>query len=545
MARTLRAIRQEMRSQISRALLAAASCLAVSTGAVPSLAQPATAAPSDDLYFVNEAGERVAFTPAYESWFGRDRYRPNYLRAAAENAIVVALELFIYWHDPRSNSQDWQFPDVVSKLESKDAVRFDDNLMRTNYLYHSFAGASHYLFTRVNGFGVPESFATAAAFSTLYEFVLEWRELVSLNDLIVTPLGGAAAGELLHQLGNYLNSEPPHVHTRVRQPAENVLRDGAQVTIGFPRRLHDNFDDPPYPVRLERDSLGLSSAWGHEFRVWTGLTMAGNDEGQTRALIALGGKIELAAMPGFLRPGVIERWYGAGNFTRAEVRSAFAGSWYDVELDIDSHLFGLYSQDIEVDEDGLSGQANELGFGTGLHYLDRRLFGRRDQLGVVHVFRPVERAWFFLGPARLELELDVSPDFASLHSAAYEEYVRRFGMEGTKASLARYGYLHSWGLSAGASAALRLGDAELAARGRFGRYESIDGVDREQDNVTVDSHGIETVLDFGASLTLAPVGAPVFGRFDYSETLRRSILEPDIEVNRSDRRALLAFGLVF
>lgn len=542
MARALRAIRSRACSQIRRALLATAAGVALSAVGAVARAEPEAAPPPDDFY-LNEAGEVVPFSATYDSWFGPGRYERDYVRAGVEHAGVVVLEMFFYWYDPDANSVDWQFPDVKTKLTSNNAVRFDDNLMRTNYIYHPLAGAAHYLATRVNGFGVPESFASAAAFSTLYEAVLEWRELVSINDLIVTPLGGMAAGELLNQLGDYLNSEPPAVRTKVRRPAGPIVRDGAQVILGFPRRIHDSLDDPAYPVVLERDNLGLSSAYAHEFRLWTGLQTAGNEQGRTHEFTALGGQIELFAMPGFLRPGRFERWYGSGNFTRAELRSAFAGSRFEIELDVDSHLFGHYSQNIDLA--GSTGVANELGFGTGLYYLDRHLFGRRDQLGIVHVLRPIERAFILADPVRLELELDVSPDFAALHSAAYEEYARASGTDGTKSPLVRHGYWHGWGLSAGASAALLLGGTELAVRARYGRYESIEGVDREQDTVTKDLHGSETVIDLGATLTVEPDGAPVFARFEIADTLRRSFLEPDIEVDRSDRRMVVALGLVF
>jgi hypothetical protein len=510
----------------------------------PSAAQPNDPARVDD-FFIDDQGRLQRFSTTYQSWFGPERHPRQYARAAMENGLITILEMAFYWYDPQSNSVDWQFPDVSSKLQSASAVRFDDNLMRTNYLYHPFAGQSHYLFTRVNGFSVGESFLTAAAFSTAYEMLLEWRELVSINDLIVTPVGGTAVGEFFNQLGGYLNSEPPHAHLHVRQPAPVVVRDGAEVTLGLPQHLHESFDEPEYPVLLPPDTNGLSSAYHHAFRLTAGLEAAGNGTSRWQELYQINGRFQLVAMPGFLRPGGFHRWFGTGNFTSSRVRVAFAGRESDIEVHFDSDLFGHYGQNVRSSPGGRTGFANELGIGTGLRYLDRRLFGRTDQLGIVHLLRPVDRAWFLFGPARLELALDLSPDFASIHSAAYESYVRRFGTDGTKSSLIRHGYLHTWGVSGGAVVALSAGDARIEASGRYGHYESIEGLERNQEEVSVDSHGTETVRDLAFAFELEPRGSPLSARFELAETRRGSRLEPDLHATRTHRRVSVGLGLAF
>jgi len=512
--------------------------------ALPAAAdQLAESSPTHD-YYLDAKGRAVRFSPAYQSWFGPNRYERQYVRALAENGIITVLEFAVYWYDPHANSVDWQYPDVQSKLSSSEAVRFDDNLMRSNYLYHPFAGQMHYWMTRVNGFGIPESSFVAALNSTLYEMVWEWRELVSINDLVVTPVGGTAAGEFFHQLGNYLNSEPPHVHTDVRQSIGSVARGGTRVTLGLPRAMHDDFDDPPYPLRLEPDNLGLSSAYHHDFRLSFGLDTVSNESDDVRQMYSFGGRFEIAAMPGFLRPGEFGLWFFNGNFVASDVRLAFGRRSGDIELKIDSDLFGYYRQAIRPAPGGAEGFANETAFGTGLRYLDRSLFGRRDQIGIVHLFRPVQRVWLCLGPARLKLSADISPDFAALHSAAYKTWMERFGTDGTKSSLQAHGYWHGWGISAGAGVGVELGAIELSGRARHGRYESIDGWERAQEEVTRDTTGTETVTDLEASVALEPEGGLVSARAEYAETRRGSTLE-SIRAERLQRRLTVSLGLRF
>jgi hypothetical protein len=263
-------------------------------------------------------------------------------------------------------------------------------------------------------------------------------------------------------------------------------------------------------------------------------TVAGGRDrpGQTFSFSA---EAEIAAMPGFQRPGRFSRWFDNGNFTSFDARIAWGDAGSELDLDIDSHLAGDYSQDIQTSDGGLVGHANEIAIATGLRYVDRRSSGVRDQYGIVHFPHPVERAWIHLGPARLELGADVSGDFASLYSAAYEDFQARFGSDGVKASLLRHGYTHGLGFSGGVSAAVVAGALELGARARHGRYSSIDGLERNQDEVTRDSHSTETITDYGAHLRIEPPDTVLSARFELAEMRRGSTLESSLGTFRKDR----------
>jgi hypothetical protein len=504
----------------------------------------ATGEPLEDDYYTDPTGKRAAFTPVYEGWFGSDRYPTRYWRAAWENLAVSGLELAIYWYDWDSIVVDWQFPDVGTKLTSREAFRLDDNLLQTNYLFHSFAGGTHYVVSRTNGFGVLGAWATTAASSALYELVLEWKEIVSFNDLITTPFGGMAMGEFFHQLGNYLNSQPPQVdHVGL----ETVAHETSLILVAGPNQLHDALDDEKPPPPVYADNLGLSSAYHHRFRVLLGRDLIEDDRGRSGAVFSTDGKFELAAMPGFQRAGKFSLWYTNGNFTSFDARLAYGlgapgygGSARNVELTFDSHLVGWYEQDFEPTADGLRGQAHEVAVATGLRYAERWLLGRNDHYGIVHLPHPVQRTWIALGPAKVRLGVEVSPDFGSLYSAAFETYAFRYGREGTKSSLKRHGYFHGWGLSAGASAALIAGGFELGADARYGRYESIDGVERVQEEVTREPHGREAVTELEAHLAFEPRGVAVATQIELSQSIRSSALAA-IETLRFTRR--LTFGL--
>lgn len=493
----------------------------------------------DRDFFVDARGRKVRFSSVYDGWFGGQRYQPNYGRAAVENVAVFALELAVYWSDPGSNIVDWQYPDVAAKLTSNEAVRLDDNLLQTNYLFHSFAGGTHFLIMRANGFGVLPSFLTASASSALYEFVLEWKEIVSINDLIVTPFGGAAMGEFFHQLGNYLNSAP----IDRSGPIPAALRGSSRTTFGLPRRLHDALDEPPPPPSVPLDNLGLSSAYDHHFRVFA-IQDTNEHEGQgTSSMYGADARFEISAMPGFLRTGTFDTAFSEGNFTDSAVRISLGDGTKDASVRFDSHLFGWYSQDIRAAPGGHRGYGSETALGVSMRYVTRTLHGQ-EQFGIVHLAQPIQRAWFALGPVRLKLSTAVSPDFASVRAIAYEPYRDEYGSGGSKSSLLRHGYVHALGFSAENSVALGVQGIEAGIEGRYGIYESLDGIERLQEQVTRDTHSREVLTELGAYVRIDPPKSAFTTMIEFSSLRHDSRLD-SVSATQVMRRLTVGVGLHF
>jgi hypothetical protein len=360
--------------------------------------------------------------------------------------------------------------------------------------------------------------------------------------LIVTPFGGTALGEFAYHLGNYLNSEPAPALSRA--PLASLAGGGARDVLGGPRTLHDAIDQPPPPPRVASDNLGLSSAYTHRFRILFGQETVQDERGKVDGVIAFHGSFELVAIPGFLRPGRFQRWFSNGNFTHWEARLGYAPGSRDADLDFGSHLFGWYSQNFETGPNGGRGYAHEVAFSTSVHFLNQRLAGHDDQFGIVHLLSPLEQVWMRSGPVKLRFGVDFSPDFASLHSAAYELFVQRFGREGTKSSLHRHGYFHGWGLSAGASTALDIDAFEFGARARYGRYESIDGAERVQEEVTREPHGRETVSELAAHVAFEPPGTPLSAELELARIGRESALGW-LNASRAIRKASITLGVHF
>lgn len=481
----------------------------------------------------------------YTRFFGTHRYARDYSRAAFENTSLLLFELFLYWYEPQSSVVDWQFPDLQTKVTSTEAVRFDNNLTRTNFMLHPTAGGMHYLLTRTNGFGVAPSFVAAAGSSAIYELLLEWREIVSLNDLIVTPFGGLSSGEFMHQFGNYLNSEPEAVRTSVRGTLGSTVRDAARYSGGLPRAVHDALDKPLAPASAGVDNLGLSRAWFHEFRVRVGQQSYFDGEGRVGDLFALRSELQLFAMPGFLRPGDFERWYFEGNYGRFHLRIANGDAGHATELEFGAHLMGYYAQELRSPTDGY---AHEFALASELVYVDRKELSGREHYGLVRFPHPAARFWFGLGDARLELAVRASADFASIRSIAFPKYAARFGETGAKSTLQLHGYAHHFGISAGASAELIVGDVAFGGSAEHGHYESIDVLDREQETVFRESHESERMTELEAHFRIEPQGSAVSAQFEAAEVLQDSYLDSalgNFQGASSVRRLSVELGVVF
>ena len=68
-----------------------------------------------------------------------------------------------------------------------------------------------------------ESFVFTFASSYFWEFVVEFREVVSVNDMIATPVGGFSIGESMFQLGRFFRSQRPTFFNKIARFLSNPI----------------------------------------------------------------------------------------------------------------------------------------------------------------------------------------------------------------------------------------------------------------------------------------------------------------------------------
>ena len=117
----------------------------------------------------------------------------------------------LIWYNLDHSNQKDQLYDTKGALANRfngfNAWNFDSNLFETNFVSHPGAGALYYLTGRTNGYGKFESYLFAIGGSACWEYFCEIQEVVSINDMIVTPFGGAAVGEPVYQLISHIGKE--------------------------------------------------------------------------------------------------------------------------------------------------------------------------------------------------------------------------------------------------------------------------------------------------------------------------------------------------
>lgn len=157
----------------------------------------------------SEAAEPVsALNPASEK-SGRDEHpkNRNTLRAHLMALGTWMASTTNYWLQGTKWEEDIDFKltvsDQMERLFSIKSYRFDSNTFATNW-QHAISGAGFYNIYRTNGFSRFGSLKYSFYTSLLWEYISEYQEVVSINDILYNTLGALTIGENVFQMGSYL-----------------------------------------------------------------------------------------------------------------------------------------------------------------------------------------------------------------------------------------------------------------------------------------------------------------------------------------------------
>ena len=335
---------------------ASAIIAVLSTGAladVPEQQPEPTLAPGDDKKLPSTA---IDERKVEESTDGK-----RYLLVAGETALLVGLGAAWYWNDLELQRPDWVLEwDAESwktKLTSFDAVRFDTNAFHINAFGHTSQAILAYHIGRGNGLGFSGATALNFATTVAWEYLIEFREYVSLNDLIVNTISGPAIGEPLWQIGDYF-----------RSGKKTWLNEGLAAFF--------------QPIdEVERRVNGRK--WKESARPWHQFQLAGGTstrDNQTSAVVDI--DLEVAS---FDKSGVRSGWTPAGGWSRLAGGIEFGNGVTKGHVYSRTSYGGYQSR--AIFDDGI-GRSAFIGFGTGITYEMSDLGGETDQFAAYHLIGP-------------------------------------------------------------------------------------------------------------------------------------------------------------
>lgn len=131
---------------------------------------------------------------------------PDSLKARpwAAAAYTLTLDGLVWAYDrfiEKSEFAKISFSTMESNLET--GFVWDSDRIATNHLGHPYNGGLYFMGARSCGLNFWQSIPYAVGGSLLWELFAE-KEPPGLNDMIATPLAGAAFGESFHRISNYI-----------------------------------------------------------------------------------------------------------------------------------------------------------------------------------------------------------------------------------------------------------------------------------------------------------------------------------------------------
>ena len=397
-------------------------------------------------------------------------------RALLETSGLLLGGTIRYWRNLDFNSRDWDLEWSGQSWRRKlslQAVRFDQNLFATNTVRHAAAGVAHYQVARGNGFGMAASAVTTLATSLFWEYLVEFREYPSLNDLVTNAVGGVAIGEPLYRLGELLLRSPPRWWSR-----------GLAALVSPVATFNDWVD------RRERPGQAWVRSPARRFRLDAGLAHQRYDGAGARPLVGLGLEAALVTLPGYGRAIHSARWSQPGDWSGLQLRAEVgADGLSGFSFQSRTSWLGWYRQNFSASGDGaLAGRGVFLGLGSAFEYERLQRPGGDDYLAVLDVAGPVFELVARRGPLALRWSGQLYGAFAMINALAFADRVRPLREDGVfrpaqnggrlPGVLGARGYYYAIGLSGGTRLDLDLGGWSAGGELRGDDLGSVRGRDR-------------------------------------------------------------------
>jgi len=475
--------------------------------------------------------------------------KKNFGRALLELAPLMAYAHINYYLTHKTQIESiykYKFTcaDQSKRFFNSESWNFDANCFSLNWA-HALSGALYYNLARTNNLNFFEANLFSIASSMYWEFIVEHRSDISINDHIFTPLGGFPLGEAWYQLGKYLNDKSGTINRIL-----GFLNPLLKFNRFLDRKKYKGINSDQHP------------GW-HEFRIFLGPQKSKIPTQKTNQNNLFGGlHTQIISIPDFGEPGRISKWVKDTLFSELYWDMSMAKKNIE-EFNLYSRavFLGYFKQDIDEYKNGyayylgLSSAFTLYKRKTVVHYLPCNAKGRRvdeinlaeprnfrDKISAIHVVGPLFDFSSFSRDFRLRLVLDAYLDFAMVNSFALNRYSESHDISGIKTALLLQGYYYALGTTLSSGINIYFRNFVFKGLLKYFAYSSIEGLDRFQDEVVDDFHITDSRLKTIFSLSYKLLWIPAELMVSYEGLSRRGNIK-DTYHNELEKRFFL--GLVF
>jgi hypothetical protein len=484
-------------------------------------AEGASGADSYATVYANPASFWSEIVSPYTNDGPREKH---YLRAYSELLAYQAIGATQYYAIGKFKS-DYDYDVSLETLKKRfitgEAIRFDNNKWGTNALTgHVPVGTTYYWLPRSNDLNIYESILLTMAASSTWEFLVEIREVVSLNDCILTPFAGIAMGETTYQLGQFF-----------QHSSDNLTNQVLGYLFGLPSAAHHWLDNswPKAPAKV--DAFGFTTDVWHRFRLYAGGGAGTTPHTDTsRGVAEMGMDLELVTIEKYGSPGDVSTIYHDGAFNELAVRTALSdGEVVDSVLLAKIAFLGHYQQYITKDESSgqLNGYSLFVGIGNAFEHLTHEFagVGNEDKFAICDLVGPSLVGDFYHQGLHVRTGVDLYSNFAMVKPFAVELFEKHHSVIGSANIFEDEGYYYALGLSTAGRLEAEYGRFGLDGQIRYYYFNSIEGLNRQPARVTNDFNleDERLWLQLALSYTLIPDYLKVV--FDVEKLYRWSTID--------------------
>jgi hypothetical protein len=420
----------------------------------------------------------ISINKAYSIYEHESERKKNYLRTGVEIGVLLSSAMAIYYKNLVFNQVDFDYSlqsGIKGKLNGS-AIRFDDNDKGSNY-GHEYAGVMYYQMARANGFNSLESFLISYASSTTWEF-MEYHEVLSINDEILTPIGGYVIGEASYQISCALLQK------------NNIVAKTLGYTINPGLAANHSIDKYKSGNKFASQPDCSKPRWS-DISMYIGLEKGQKayDPKVNKTFVA-GLDATVVTIEGYNEEGKSSKLVYDTAMAKALVELNGNNGVNDMRV-VAQIVAAAYNQkNIGRDEKGqLRGYDVILGLGSASTWNDRGSpedSKNEDFYGTINILGATASASVFYNGFHIKADLAFYGDFAMVKSYSINEFdaANPGAIAANPSVLSKHSYYWGVGTSTIAAISISKGNWEVGYNGQFSNAKSINGHHRLEEDVT-------------------------------------------------------------